>query len=153
MRRAAIIACAISALTGPALTGPAHGVEPDEVLADPALEARARDISRELRCVVCQSQSIDDSNAPLAKDMRVIVRERLTAGDSDEEVKAFLVARYGDYVLLSPPLQGNTLLLWTTPLLLLVAAGGGAFVYLRAMKRRDDESAGPDDAAAGDGSA
>jgi len=148
MRRAAIIACAISALTGPA-----HGVEPDEVLADSALEARARDISRELRCVVCQSQSIDDSNAPLAKDMRVIVRERLTAGDSDEEVKAFLVARYGDYVLLNPPLQGNTLLLWTAPLLLLVAAGGGAFVYLRAMKRRDDESAGPDDAAAGDGSA
>ena len=125
---------------GAALAPPAAAVEPDEVLADPALEARARAISRELRCVVCQSQSIDDSNAPLAKDMRIIVRERLVAGDSDKEVFAFLVERYGDYVLLRPPVQNNTLLLWATPAFLLLAAAGGAWLYLGVMKKRDDEA-------------
>ena len=125
---------------GAALAPPAAAVEPDEMLADPALEARARAISRELRCVVCQSQSIDDSNAPLAKDMRIIVRERLVAGDSDKEVFAFLVERYGDYVLLRPPVQNNTLLLWATPAFLLLAAAGGAWLYLGVMKKRDDEA-------------
>ncbi len=118
----------------------AFAVEPDEVLDDPALEARAIEISRNLRCVVCQSQSIDDSNAPLAKDMRVIVRERLTAGDSDAEVYAFLVDRYGDYVLLKPPVQQNTVLLWAAPALVLLAACIGAAFFLMRMKRADEEA-------------
>ena len=104
------------------------------MLADPALEARARALSRELRCVTCQSQSIDDSDAPLAKDLRVIVRERLTAGDSDEEVVAYLTDRYGDYVRLKPAVRGETALLWLTPLLGLLTAGGVAFVYFRSVK-------------------
>ena len=103
-------------------------VEPDEVLEDPALEARAREISEELRCIVCQSENIDDSNAPLAKDLRLLVRERLTEGDTNEEVIAFVVARYGDYVLLKPPVQKNTLLLWTTPALFALIAGGVFFM-------------------------
>lgn len=119
---------------------PAHAVEPDEVLDDPALEARAVEISRNLRCVVCQSQSIDESNAPLAKDMRVIVRERLVAGESDEEVYAFLVQRYGDYVLLKPPVQQNTVLLWAAPALILIIAVAGAGFFLVRMKRVDDSS-------------
>jgi len=105
--------------------GAAHGVQPNEVLADPGLEARARALSAQLRCLVCQNQSIDDSDAPLARDLRLIVRERLVAGDSDAEVTRFLVARYGEFVLLRPPLGVKTLLLWLTPLLLLAAAAGG----------------------------
>jgi cytochrome c-type biogenesis protein CcmH len=97
----------------------AGAVQPDEILADPALEARARQISAELRCLVCQNQSIDDSNAPLARDLRVLVRERLKSGDSDAAVRDYVVARYGAFVLLRPPLQMSTLLLWATPLLLL----------------------------------
>jgi cytochrome c-type biogenesis protein CcmH len=104
----------------------AHAVEPGEMLQDPVLEARARRISQELRCVVCQNQSIDDSNAPLAHDLRVLVRERLAAGDSDAEVLAFVEARYGAFVLLRPRLTPQTVLLWLTPLLLLV----GAAAYL-----------------------
>jgi len=100
---------------------PVAAVEPDEILADPALEARARTISQELRCLVCQNQSIDDSNAALAKDLRLIVRERLSAGDSDGAVLAFVEARYGEFVLLRPKLNAHTLLLWLAPLLLLVA--------------------------------
>jgi cytochrome c-type biogenesis protein CcmH len=100
---------------------PAAAVEPDEMLADPALEARARTLSQELRCLVCQNQSIDDSNAALAKDLRLIVRERLRAGDSDAAVLAFVEARYGEFVLLRPKLNAHTLLLWLTPLLLLLA--------------------------------
>ncbi|HRX04273.1 MAG TPA: cytochrome c-type biogenesis protein CcmH, partial [Anaerolineae bacterium] len=88
---------------------------PDEVLADPALEARARTLSQDLRCLVCQNQSIDDSNAPLARDLRIIVRERLSAGDTDKQVIDYLVTRYGNYVLLKPPLQADTLLLWIGP--------------------------------------
>jgi cytochrome c-type biogenesis protein CcmH len=107
---------------------PAAAVEPDEMLADPALEARARTLSQELRCVVCQNQSIDDSNAALAKDLRLIVRERLRAGDSDAAVLAFVEARYGEFVLLRPKLNAHTLLLWLAPLLLLVAT---AFIVLR----------------------
>jgi cytochrome c-type biogenesis protein CcmH len=102
---------------------PTAAVEPDEILADPALEARARALSAELRCLVCQNQSIDDSNAPLARDLRIIVRERLTAGDSDAEVLDFVVARYGEFVLLRPRLHAGTLVLWlSVPGLLTIAA-------------------------------
>jgi cytochrome c-type biogenesis protein CcmH len=111
---------------------PAQAVEPGEILKDPALEARARRLSQELRCVVCQNQSIDESNAPLAHDLRVIVRERLAAGDSDLEVLAFVEARYGAFVLLRPRLTPETLLLWLTPLLLLA----GAAAYLVRARRR-----------------
>lgn len=100
-----------------------HAVEPDEILADPVLESRARRLSAELRCMVCQNQSIDDSSAPLARDLRVLVRERLKAGSTDAEVRAFLVARYGEFVLLKPPLSTGTVLLWLTPLLVLGAIG------------------------------
>ena len=107
------------------MAGAAGAVQPGEELDDPALEARARALSVNLRCLVCQNQSIDDSDAPLARDLRLLVRERLVAGDSDTEVTRFLVARYGEFVLLRPPLGTHTLLLWLTPLLLLAAAGGG----------------------------
>ena len=120
---------------------PAFAVNPDEVLADPALEARARAISAELRCMVCQNQSIDDSNAELAKDLRVLVRERLKAGDSDDEVRAYLVSRYGEFVLLRPPLGFNTLLLWGMPVLLLAA--GGVVIFRQAARRRPPEPAAP----------
>lgn len=109
----------------------ALGAEPDEMLADAKLEARAEALDRELRCVVCQSQSIAESNADLAKEMRVVVRERLTAGDSDKEVIAYIVARYGDYVLLRPPVQGNTIILWLFPAVTLIVSAAGAFAYLR----------------------
>ena len=117
---------------------PAFAVEPDEVLDDPALEARARALSSELRCVVCQSESIDDSNAPLAKDLRLLVRERLRAGDSDAEVIAFIRARYGDYVLLKPPVQGNTLVLWLTPLALGMGAALILLFVVRARRQQGD---------------
>lgn len=124
-----------------AISPKALAAEPDEVLTDPALEARARNISRQLRCVVCQSQSIDDSNAPLAKDMRLIVRERLVAGDSDEEVYAYLVERYGDYVLLNPPIQKNTIVLWAAPLIIFFGAGASAAYYLANMRRETEKAA------------
>jgi cytochrome c-type biogenesis protein CcmH len=101
---------------------PALAVEPDEILPDPALEARARHISAGLRCLVCQNQSIDDSNAPLARDLRLLVRERLKAGDSDSQVTKFIEDRYGEFVLLRPPFEWQTLLLWLTPLLVLLSA-------------------------------
>jgi cytochrome c-type biogenesis protein CcmH len=106
-------------------------VLPEEILKDPALEARARVISQDLRCLVCQNQSIDDSNAPLAKDLRVIVRERLTAGATNEQVFDYVVSRYGNYVLLNPPLQSDTFLLWASPFIMLVIALSVALVYLR----------------------
>ena len=130
-----------ASLAALALFGAALAVEPDEVLSEPALEQRAREISRQLRCVVCQSQSIDDSNAPLAKDMRILVRERLVAGDSNEEVYAYLVQRYGDYVLLKPPVQRNTIVLWIAPLVVFLTAGAAAFAYLSKMKRDADAAA------------
>ncbi|MFC4174666.1 cytochrome c-type biogenesis protein CcmH [Microvirga sp. GCM10011540] len=108
-----------------------HAVQPDEVLKDPALERRARDISAGLRCLVCQNQSIDDSDAPLAKDLRLIVRERLQAGDTDAEVESFLVQRYGEFVLLKPTFGTHTLLLWLAPALVLVLGGIGAYAALR----------------------
>jgi cytochrome c-type biogenesis protein CcmH len=101
----------------------AHAVEPDELLADAALEARARNLSTGLRCLVCQNQSIDDSSAPLARDLRLLVRERLKSGETDTQVMRFITDRYGDFVLLRPPVGRNTLLLWATPVLLLLAAG------------------------------
>ena len=113
---------------------PAHAVEPGEMLKDPALEARARRISQELRCLVCQNQSIDDSNAELARDLRVLVRERLAAGDSDAAVLAFVEARYGEFVLLRPPLKLHTLVLWAAPLLLLV--GIALYLFRRTRQRR-----------------
>ncbi len=108
----------------------ASAVEPGEALADPVLEARARDLSTGLRCLVCQNQSIDDSNAPLAKDLRLLVRERLTAGDSDSDIIKYVVARYGDFVLLKPPINAATLLLWLAPVLLLA---GLTFALTRAI--------------------
>lgn len=134
MRRIARIVLVTLALLIIAAPGaPARAVEPGEMLADPALEARARALSSELRCLVCQNQSIDDSNAPLAKDLRLLVRERLQAGDSDTAVKRYLVARYGDFVLLRPPFAFYTLLLWLAPLLVLI---GAVFVALRSFGRR-----------------
>ncbi|WP_306029633.1 cytochrome c-type biogenesis protein [Stappia sp. MMSF_3263] len=115
---------------------PALAVAPDEVLGDPVLEQRARDLSAELRCMVCQNQSIDDSDAPLAKDLRVLVRERLVAGDSDAQVIDFLVERYGEFVLLKPRFSWNTVILWSlAPLVLL---GGGIVLALAARRRARD---------------
>jgi cytochrome c-type biogenesis protein CcmH len=113
----------------------AHAVEPDELLKDPALESRARHLSAELRCMVCQNQSIDDSDAPLAKDLRVLVRERLSAGDSDAEVKDYLRARYGDFVLLRPPFDWRTVLPWTAPFAILVVGLISAFLAARRRRR------------------
>jgi|GraSoiStandDraft_45_1057281.scaffolds.fasta_scaffold46824_2 cytochrome c-type biogenesis protein CcmH len=116
------------------ITSPAHAVRPDEMLADPALEARAREISRELRCLVCRNQSIDDSDADLAHDLRVLVRERIKAGDSNEQAIGFVRARYGDFVLLRPPFAIGTALLWGGPFLLLLLGG---FAVARLYRRRD----------------
>ena len=109
----------------------AHAVQPDEILRDPALEARARALSKELRCMVCQNQSIDDSDAPLARDLRILVRERLVAGDSDEKVLAFLTDRYGAFVLLKPQFNAETAVLWLAPLIVLLAGGIGLIAFLR----------------------
>jgi cytochrome c-type biogenesis protein CcmH len=105
-----------------AATAPALAVEPDEILKDPALEARARTLSAGLRCLVCQNQSIDDSGAPLARDLRLLIRERLTAGDSDDQVTRFIVGRYGEFVLLKPRLETDTIVLWAGPFTLLLLA-------------------------------
>jgi cytochrome c-type biogenesis protein CcmH len=119
-----------------ALLAPAYALTPDELLKDPALESRARAISAELRCLVCQNQSIDDSDAPLAKDLRTLVREQLVQGKSDAEIMEFVVARYGEFVLLNPRLTAGTILLWATPFAVLLIAG--AMLLLR---RRRVESA------------
>jgi len=126
LRRALAIALVLSLLGVPALA-----VQPDEILKDPALEARARTLSQELRCMVCQNQSIDDSDAPLAKDLRVLVRERLSAGDSDNQVIDFLVARYGEFVLLKPRVTAHTLLLWLAPFAALAIGGWGVIAFIR----------------------
>ncbi len=112
----------------------AHAVQPDEILPDPAMEARAREISKDLRCLVCQNQSIDDSNAPLARDLRVLVRERLTAGDDNREVLEYVTQRYGDYVLLKPPFKATTYLLWIGPFVVFALGAAATFVYLRGRK-------------------
>jgi cytochrome c-type biogenesis protein CcmH len=107
----------------------AMAVEPDEILADPALETRARDLSAGFRCLVCQNQSIDDSNAPLVRDLRILIRERIKAGSSDAEVKRYVVSRYGDFVLLKPPIRTRTLLLWALPFIVLLS--GLLFLWRR----------------------
>jgi cytochrome c-type biogenesis protein CcmH len=111
----------------------AYAVQPDEIMSDSAKESRARDLSRELRCMVCQNQSIDDSDAPLARDLRLLVRERIAAGDSDAQVLDFLVARYGEFVLLKPRLEPHTYLLWLLPPLAL--AGGGFALWMHNRRR------------------
>lgn len=123
-----LLALALAAL---AYAAPVRAVQPDEMLPDPALEARARTLSRELRCMVCQNQSIDDSDAPLARDLRVLVRERLKAGDGDRQVLDFLTARYGDFVLLKPRFTWETAALWGTPATLLIFGGLGLWLFLR----------------------
>lgn len=116
-----------------AIASPALAVQPDEIMADPAQEARARNLSRELRCMVCQNQSIDDSDAPLARDLRLLVRERIAAGSTDQQVMDFLVARYGEFVLLKPRVQSRTLLLWLVPPLVLL--GGGLVLWFGNRRR------------------
>ena len=118
-----------------AMSAASLAVQPDEVLKDPVLESRARDLSRELRCMVCQNQSIDDSEAPLARDLRLLVRERLTKGDSDGQVIDFLVARYGEFVLLKPRLEWQTLLLWGLPPAVLMVGIVALFVQIRRRNR------------------
>ncbi|NQU57319.1 MAG: cytochrome c-type biogenesis protein CcmH [Rhodospirillales bacterium] len=121
------------------ILSPALAVEPSEILDDPVLEQRAREISKGLRCVVCQNQSIDDSNADLARDMRVLVRERLVAGDSNQQVLDYMVSRYGDFVLLKPPFKLTTYALWFGPLLIV---GLGIFVVVVFYRRRSSDDAG-----------
>jgi cytochrome c-type biogenesis protein CcmH len=135
-----ILAClfALALMIGSSV---AFAVQPDEIMSDPAKELRARDLSRELRCMVCQNQSIDDSEAPLARDLRLLVRERIAAGDSDAQVIDFLVARYGEFVLLKPRLKPHTLLLWLLPPLAL--AGGGLALW--GHSRRRSRSAAAED--------
>jgi cytochrome c-type biogenesis protein CcmH len=129
MKRMLMVAFVLALITGSA----AYAVQPDEMMSDPAKEARARNLSRELRCMVCQNQSIDDSEAPLARDLRLLVRERIAAGDSDSQVINFLVARYGEFVLLKPRFEPQTLLLWLLPPLVLL--GGGAALWMHARRR------------------
>lgn len=124
----------------------AHAVQPDEVMADTAKEQRARALSRDLRCMVCQNQSIDDSEAPLARDLRLLVRERISAGDSDRQVIDFLVARYGEFVLLKPRLNEHTLVLWLTPPLALLLGG---FALWRLGRRKGNPAAGGGDSGPG----
>lgn len=116
------------------IAGPVAAVQPDEVLPNAALEQRARQISSGLRCLVCQNQSIDDSDAPLARDLRILVRERLVAGDSDQAVRDFVVARYGNFVLLSPPFNAHTIMLWVAPFLIL--AFGLAYIGRKSRQMR-----------------
>ena len=141
MRVAYLLLIALTLLTTTLLATPrpALAVQPDEILTDPALEGRARTLSRELRCMVCQNQSIDDSDAPLARDLRLLVRERLKEGDSDRQVIDFLVARYGEFVLLKPRIALHTALLWFGPPALLCGGALALFMIARRRGRR-----GPD---------
>lgn len=123
------------------LSAPVLAVQPDEILDDPALEARAREISAGLRCLVCRNESIDDSNADLARDLRLLVRERLVAGDSNEEAVEFIVARYGEYVLLKPRAGGSNLLLWLAGPMMLAAGLGMGALYLRGRARAAEPEA------------
>lgn len=121
-------------IVGLLASGPSQAVQPEEILKDPALESRARNLSRELRCMVCQNQSIDDSEAPLARDLRLLVRERLTQGDTDQQVLDFLVSRYGNFVLLRPPLEWRTMLLWGLPPAALIAGLVGLMIKGRRQR-------------------
>ena len=135
------IACSILiALTLLTVQHQALAVQPDEIMPDPVLEGRARALSKELRCMVCQNQSIDDSNAPLARDLRILLRDQLKAGKSDDEVRDFLVSRYGEFVLLAPRLSAHTVLLWTAPALALAL---GAITFLLTFRRRNRKEANP----------
>jgi cytochrome c-type biogenesis protein CcmH len=138
MRRQLALVLLALALAAP---GALSATNPDEMLADPALEQRARDLGKELRCLVCQNQSIDDSDAGLARDLRRIVRERLLAGDRDAEILEFLTARYGEFVLLKPPVEPATWGLWFGPFLVLVVAGLGAVLYLRRTRTSTSRAA------------
>jgi cytochrome c-type biogenesis protein CcmH len=122
------LALFVTLALGPA---PALAVQPDELMKDPALEARARTLSEELRCMVCQNQSIDDSDAPLARDIRVLIRQRIASGESNDAVRAYLVSRYGDFILLKPPFKPETLLLWLTPALVLGVGLAAALIPRR----------------------
>jgi cytochrome c-type biogenesis protein CcmH len=137
MKRIAAALCFLAWLA----LAPAHAVLPDEVMSDPVKEARARDLSRELRCMVCQNQSIDDSEAPLARDLRLLVRERIAAGDSDTQVIDFLVARYGEFVLLKPRFERQTLALWLIPPFLLIAGGITLWLHIRRRPATEPEVA------------
>lgn len=125
------------------MAAPTFAVQPDEIMTDPALETRARELSRELRCMVCQNQSIDDSDAPLARDLRLLVRERLKSGDSDSEVLDFLTARYGQFVLLKPRFAWDTAVLWLAPLAVLLLGGLGLLSLLRRRGRTQTPGAEP----------
>ena len=127
----------LALLLGVALTGGARAVEPDEILKDRPLEARARTISEGLRCLVCQNESIDDSHAALARDIRLLVRQRLVAGDTNAQVTNYLVSRYGQFILLRPPIEAATLLLWGTPLIVLLLGGGALLLATRRRPLRD----------------
>ena len=131
-----------------AAAAPAHAIAPEEIFADPAKEARARDIGRQLRCLVCQNQSIFDSTAGLARDLRMVVRERIEAGDGDAEILAFVADRYGDYVLLEPPVKGSTYALWAAPVVFLAGAAGLGGAYLRRRRVVPDAALGEADSEA-----
>jgi cytochrome c-type biogenesis protein CcmH len=133
MRRLILILCLMAA--------PVFAVQPDEILDDPALEARARSLSQGLRCLVCRNENIDDSNAELARDLRLLVRERLVAGDSDAEVIDFVVSRYGEYVLLKPTTGGGNWLLWAAGPMMLILALGVGFAYLRRREAAPESGA------------
>jgi cytochrome c-type biogenesis protein CcmH len=120
------------------IAAPAAAVQPDEILPDPVLEARARELSKGLRCLVCRNENIDESNADLARDLRLLVRERLVAGDSDDQVIAFLVDRYGEYVLLQPTTGGENLILWVAGPAMLITALSGAAFYIRRRRAAPD---------------
>ena len=139
MRKFFLVLIVWIALAPPA----AVAVEPGERLDDPVLEARARDISKGLRCLVCQNQSIDDSDAGLARDLRVLVRERLSGGETNDQVIAYVTARYGDYVLLEPPLKPTTYLLWFGPVGIFLAGGAAVMVYMRRRTRMGAGGAAP----------
>lgn len=137
MRRAALaLALMLAPLAAPA-------VQPDEMLADPTLEARAREISEEIRCLVCRSESIEDSNASLARDLRLLVRERLQAGDTDQEVKDYLVARYGEYVLLRPTFSSGNMILWLGGPALLIVGACASLLYVRRARPEAQANAAP----------
>jgi cytochrome c-type biogenesis protein CcmH len=137
MRRLFLCLLLLAGLLAPEVRA---ATSPDEMLADPALEQRARALSKQLRCLVCQNQSIDDSNADLADDLRRLVRERLVAGDSDQQIIDFLTARYGDFVLLKPPVEPATWGLWFGPAALLVIGAGGIAIHLRRRRRAKPEA-------------
>ena len=137
MRRLAAITLILAAIA----SSNSWAVQPEEMLKDPKLEARARELSRELRCMVCQNQSIDESEAPLARDLRVLVRERLTKGDTDQQVLDFLVARYGEFVLLKPPLESKTIVLWALPPVALLAGAVGLYFAVRRRRTAQLEPA------------